>query len=400
MLAKALAPHASAIPALSHEIEALKRRSLEADRWLPTDRSADLAMYSRDAVAKLAFWLAAAPAFGEDARAVLQRLVLWFIRYIDERSDALCALARGEPTDVVLERVLEMQESFAKVGDPVSCANRLIESGEAEESDFAPASKPEPEPASEFEPEAKAAEAEAEPATESPWLEREGPTSVLAGPTDLGGSAAALVSLIAPIGAEDWKAVRETILSVRRLISTDEDRRRLDEVEEFGGTVAALQGGGDAVVDTATLVAAARVLSGSGGLVQRALPTKRLLEIAVLVLAAAIRVDHVQAPEPATSTDPDGSWAALLRKGELLRQLSGPGAPARTARVLENLCVGSLGGDVVERVWHAVTNAPGRYVARRGCWCSSTHRSLDHHIVQLAERYLMWGSRRCLRSAL
>jgi hypothetical protein len=127
--------------------------------------------------------------------------------------------------------------------------------------------------------------------------------------------------------------------------------------------------------------------AGRGGLVQRALPTKRLLEIAVLVLAAAVRVDHGQAPETATFADPDGSWAALLRKGELLRELSGPGAPARTVRVLENLCAGSLGGDVVERVWHAVTNAPEVGVLRAGLLVFLNDRSLDHHIVQLAARY-------------
>ena len=175
---------------------------------------------------------------------------------------------------------------------------------------------------------------------------------------------------------------------MRRQVSTDEDRRRLDEVEEFAGTAAVLLSGADRSVETAALVATARVLGGSGGLVQRALSTKRLLEIALLVLSAAIHADQGQASEPLRPTDPDGSWTAVLgRKGELLRQLSGPGASARTVRVLEILCAGSLGADVVERLWHAVTNAPEVGALRAGLLAFLNDRSLDHHVVQLASRY-------------
>ena len=374
LLANALAPHAIAIPTLSAEIASLEQRSLEADRWLQDERSSDLAMYSEDAVRKLAFWLGAAKAFDAEARTVLERLVSWFLRFIDERTDALRALAEGERTDAVLERVIEVRGCFANAGDPVSCAAALVESGEAGESDFALADKPE-------------SGREAEP-RRSPTSATEAPPPIVSASIDLGGSAAALASLIAPIGGEDWAALSEAITSVRRQVSTDEDRRRLDEVEEFAGTVAPLQGEADCSVETAALVAMARVLGGSGGLVQRALSTKRLLEIALLILSAAIRADQGQASEPLRPTDPDGSWTAVLgRKGELLRQLSGPGAPARTARVLENLCAGSLGTDVVERLWHGVTNAPEVGALRSGLLAFLNDRSLDHHVVQLASRY-------------
>jgi hypothetical protein len=375
LLANALAPHASAIPSLSAKIASLEQRSLEAGRWLQDERSSDLTMYLEEAVRKLAIWLGAARAFDVEARAVLERLVIWFLRFIDERTDALRALADGEPTDAVFERILDVRECFANAGDPASCAAALAESGEARENDFAPADRPEPGP-------------EAEPQRSPTTSGTVQPPPVVSTPLDLGSSAAALVSLIAPIGAEDWAALGEAVASVRRQVSTDEDRRRLDEVEEFASTVAVLQGEGNRSVETVALVATARVLGGSGGLVQRALPTKRLLEIALLVLSAAIRADHGQASEPPPTADPDGSWTALLgRKGELLRQLSGPGALARTVRVLENLCTGPLGADVVERLWHAVTNAPEVGALRAGLLAFLNDRSLDHLIVQLSSRY-------------
>jgi hypothetical protein len=154
-----------------------------------------------------------------------------------------------------------------------------------------------------------------------------------------------LVSLIAPIGAEDWAALSEAITNVRRQVSTDEDRRRLDEVEEFAGTAAVLLSGADRSVETAALVATARVLGGSGGLVQKALSTKRLLEIALLVLSAAIRADQGQASEPLRPTDPDGSWTAVYfvscpDRGALREQCasSKTSAPARSAPTLSKGC--------------------------------------------------------------
>jgi hypothetical protein len=373
LLANALAPHAGAIPTLSDEIASLQQRSLEGDRWLQDERSSDLAMYSEDAVRKLAFWLGAAKRFDAEARTVLERLVSWFLRYIDERIDALRALAEGEQTDAVLERVIEVRGCFASAGDPVSCAAALVGSGEAREIDFAPAEKPEP-------------GGETEP-RRTP-IPTEAPSPAGSASIDIGGSAAALVSLIPPIEAEDWPALSEVITNVRRQVTTDEDRSRLDEVEEFARTATLLQCGTHYSVETAALVDTARVLGGSGGLVQRALSTKRLLEIAFLTLSAAIHADQGQAAEPLRPSDPDGSWTAVLgRKGELLRQLTGPLAPARTVRVLEILCAGSLGADIVERLWHAVTSATEPGALRAGLLAFLNDRSLDHHVVQLASRY-------------
>jgi hypothetical protein len=177
LLANALAPHASAIPALSAEIASLEQRSLEAHRWLQDERSSDLAMYSEEAVRKLAIWLGAAKAFDAEARTILEQLVVWFLRFIDERTDALRALAEGELTDAVLERVLEVRGCFAKAGDPVSCAAALVESGEAGKGDFAPADKPE-------------SGREAEP-RRSPTPATEVPPPVVSALVDPGGSAAA-----------------------------------------------------------------------------------------------------------------------------------------------------------------------------------------------------------------
>src|SRR5271166_718757 len=129
-------------------------------------------MYSEEAVRKLAFWLGAAKAFDAEARTVLERLVSWFLRFIDERIDALRALAEGERTDAVLERVIEVGGCFANAGDPVSCAAALVGSCEAGESDFALADKPE-------------SGREAEP-RRSPTPATEAPPQVVSASIDLG----------------------------------------------------------------------------------------------------------------------------------------------------------------------------------------------------------------------
>ncbi|RWN51708.1 ATP-binding protein [Mesorhizobium sp.] len=330
-------------PAIGAEVRSFVAQTENPDLWLPADRARDLMDLLETPAGKLRTWIESSAAFEARARTSIEDIVRWFQRFIVEQSTTLKAIGEGEDIYNVLEHVLEASDCIDQSPDPVSCFQALIAIGEVEEGS----------------PDEMmgAAISAAAPSSQSP-------------------------ELAAVVEKGNWAALSATCRGLRSQAS-QEEARRLDDLAEFGDTLLALEKK-NAMAAAPGLVGSARLLGAGGQVVSRALPLKRQLDIAARFLAAALAAGQSPGAEPANPA-PDGSWAPLFgRRGELIGVLQGA---SQATKVLEQLCMGVLGRDVIDLIWEAPTKTadPGQL---RAAFLTFLHDNrLDEHILFLAQRH-------------
>jgi hypothetical protein len=351
----------TSLPMLSEDVFRFKNRNLRADRWLPSSLSADFAEFLEEPAAKLNTWVASSAAFEREARAALVDLSTWFMRFVGEQTETLHSLGPGDSINPVFDRVIDVSDCVLRSTEPASCIRLL-----AEVDEVVPVAAP---------PECNGVDAGK---TRTLVDRRE----VSKRPLDF----ASASGLTDALGRDDWHAVSE-ICRELRTTATDEDIRRLDEVADFALTISAIRRGVPSEASDA-FVTAARLLGSVGQPVHRTYPLKRLAEFGFDLLAASLALD--QGTEPSRTLRPaaDGSWAPLLgRRTDFFRRLAAGSLSTRTTRVIDQLCAGALGGEIVERIWDAATNMsePG---AMRAALLEFLHeQKLSEHIIRLASRY-------------
>jgi hypothetical protein len=188
--------------------------------------------------------------------------------------------------------------------------------------------------------------------------------------------------LVPLVERADWPLLAEACRALR-LETDDEDARRMADITEFADTLAALMD--DRLNDAREgLVTAAKVLGANSYYINRALPVSRLLALAFDLFAAAIALGDKAEARPARP-QADGSWAPLLGKRPSLQQvLAGNDLATRT---LEQLCAGTLGREIINRLWEAptATSEPGPV---RAALLGFLHeRGLNEHLLFLAGRH-------------
>lgn len=330
------------LPDLLPQFLEFKQKNLRPDRWLPRERSESLAAFMRDAITKLRTWTESATVFERRARLSLVALAEWFMRFLEERVETIRTFGAGESVDDVLERVMEVCDCIGHSGDPGACLLALEEIGEL-------VNRTEP----------------------------SGPERVEL----LEGGKSELHNFIK---AEDWSALA---LCANRLIDTSapDERSRFEELKAFGETMAGLARNKGAEASKG-LVDAARILGVATQPVYQALSQKRLLELAYHIISSSLALEE-KANTLSVRADRDDSWAILLAKRPELYRSLGATSAGRTARIIEQLCAGALGMEIVDRIWNAVTNVSD-VGSLRASFLSFLHEhELDRHVISLAGRH-------------
>ncbi|WLB53903.1 AAA family ATPase [Bradyrhizobium japonicum] len=317
-----------------------RQRNFRADRWLPQDRAESLTLFMRDAITKLRTWTESAGVFEQRARLSLEALAEWFIQFLEERVETLRTFGAAESIDDVLERVMEVCDCIGHSADPGACLAALKEIGEL--------------------------------VNQAKITEGDAPEPVEAG----------ISELHSLIKAENWAGL---INCVERLtdVASQEDRSRFDDLKLFAETMT-----GFAMPEAVDkgLVDAARTLGAAVQPVYQALPQKRLLELAYQIIASSMALEE-KAKVTNRRPERDESWATLLSKRPELYRSLGATSTGRTAKIIEQLCAGALGMEVVDRIWNAITNVSD-VGALRASFLSFLHeQDLDRHVIALAGRY-------------
>lgn len=333
------AAHAT-LPDFAPRLTEFRQKNFRADRWLPQERAESLTLFMRDAVTKLRTWTESAGVFEHRARASLETLAEWFIQFLEERVETLRTFGAAESIDDVLERVMEVCDCIGHSTDPGTCLAALKEIGEL--------------------------------VTKTKVTEGEATEPLEAGISEIHGL----------IKAEDWPGL---IACVERLgdAAAQEDRSRFDDLKLFAETMLgiALPNASDR-----GLVDAARILGAAAQPVYQALPQKRLLELAYQLVGSSMALEE-KAKTASRRPDRDESWANLLSKRPELYRSLGATSTGRTAKIIEQLCAGALGMEVVDRIWNAITNVSD-VGALRASFLSFLHeQDLDRHVIALAGRY-------------
>jgi hypothetical protein len=329
-----------ALPELAGYAQEFSQRMLDPVYWIPEQRSSELDGFVDTPAEKLRTWIQLSGQLNEAQRRALIATVRWYVRFVEEEAAAIGSLDEGASSDMLLERVLDVGGVIEQSPDPVSCAQGL---GLADGTLEAPPPRA----------------AARTPATE------------------------AISAKLVPLAEQaDWPSLAQAARTLR-LDTGDEDSRRMVDIAEFADTVVALsQEQFESARDG--LVTSAKVLGASGYFINRALPISRLLAIAFDLLAAAIVLSNKTGLSPPVLHQ-DGSWTPLLEKRVGLAQvLAGNSLAART---LEQLCSGTIGREVINRLWDAptATAEPGPI---RGALLSFLHeRSLNEHLLLLAARH-------------
>lgn len=328
------------LPELAEDARRFSARILEPDCWLPEHRASELTSFVEAPAEKLRTWIQLAGQLDEPQRRALVEVTRWFVHFVEEQSTTLQALEEGASSDTVLERALEVGDAIEQAPDPAACAHSL-----GLNDDNLPALPPSSP--------SRARAPEAMNAKLMPLAER-----------------------------AEWRLLAEAACALR-LGTGDEDARRLTDIAEFADTLSALA---DGRLEAARegIVTAAKVLGASGHVINRALPVSRLLAIAFNICATAVALESKAGPTRA-SLQTDGSWAPLAgnRQG-WQRMLAGNGL---ATRALEQLCAGSLGREVINKLWEAPTATTEPGTARAALLGFLHERGLNDHLLFLAGRY-------------
>ena len=328
-----------ALPELAEYAREFSERVLDPSYWISEQRSSELVGFVDTPAEKLRTWIQLSGQLDEGQRQALIEVVRWYVRFVGEEAVALGSLDAGASSDTLLERALDVGGVIEQSPDPAACAQGLELSYGAIEAPSHTA--------------ARAPAAEAIGAKLVPLAER-----------------------------ADWVSLAQAARTLR-LDTGDEDSRRMADIAEFADTLVALtqerlEGARDG------LVTSAKVLGASGYLINRALPISRLLAIAFDLFSAAIALSSKSSGKPPVLHS-DGSWTPLLDKRMGLAQiLAGNNLAART---LEQLCSGTIGHEVINRLWDAptATAEPGPI---RAALLSFLHeRGLNEHLLFLAARH-------------
>jgi hypothetical protein len=338
---KALDSH-GALPELNEDVERFAEYSLDPANWLPQERALDLSGFLEDAADKLRTWGQLAGQLSDpQQRTALIEIIRWFVGFVEEQTAALKALDESESSDNLLERALEAAETIEQAPDPLACAHNLGFIGETIQ------------------------ESLAQP-------DRVTPTSA---------SANAIILPFAERG--DWGALGEAARSLR-VVMGDDDGRRMADIAEFAETVAVINEGNVKAARDGIPVAA-KVLVTHGNTINRALNQTQQLQIAYQLLVASMVAGDEAANGIPPRLPPDRSWAAIAgRKVQFQQVFAGGGLASRT---LEQLCSGSLGREIVNRLWDAptATSEPGPF--RAALLGFLYERRLNEHLLSLAQRH-------------
>lgn len=326
------------LPELDEERERFGAATSEPDQWLPAKRAIELTEYIEPAADKLRTWMQLSAQLDSPQRNALVSVVRWFARFIEEQASALRTLDASQSSDHLLEQVLDASAAIELALDPAACAASLGVVEQAAEIPTPPSPAPSPSTINE-----------------------------------------ALVPLAQSAA---WSELESTARALR-IEASDEDARRLGDIAEFAETMSALS---DRRPEDAraTIVTAARVLGASGHIINRAIPTQQQIAIAFELLESAIaltgdvrQIDRVKLPT-------DGSWGSLFSRRTDLAIFSASGLSGRT---LEQLCSGSLGREIVTRVWEAPKATSEPALLRTALLTFLYERGLSEHLLYLAGRY-------------
>jgi hypothetical protein len=328
---------------LTPDVAVLATAALEPENWLPADRANELASYLEAPADKLRTWLRLADQLPAPQRAASIDVTRWFVSFVREVSTGMRALDHGQTGDPILERVLEAGEAIEQASDPLSCAMDLgLDAPDLE-------------------------------------LDRSVEPARAASPTALRQASPAV--LMPLIERQDWSALGTTARALR-LEGDDEEAGRMADLAEFADVLDGLEGEGEPVVPEA-LVTAARVLGGGSYMVGRALPARRMSAIAFGLVAASLAGPAFREDAHQRQIGVDGSWSPLMRAG-LMQALTGSGVPTR---VVEQLCSGSLGREVVNRIWDVPTAKSEPGALRAALLSFLNERGLAEHLLFLAGRH-------------
>lgn len=328
------------LPELAEYTQEFLERVVDPDHWIPEQRSSELHGFVETPAEKLRTWIQLSSRLDEAQRLALIEIVRWYVRFVEEEAAAIGSLDEGASSDMLLERVLDVGGVIEQSPDPVSCAQGLgLAYG---------------------------------------ILEATLPRTAARTP-----AAEDISAKLVPLAEQaDWSSLAQAARTLR-LDTGDEDSRKVADIAEFADTLVALS---HERLESARdgLVNSARVLGSSGSIINRALPNPRLLTVAFDLLAAAIALTSKTGLRPPV-LQTDGSWTPLLDKRVGLIQVLAGNSLA--ARVLEQLCSGTIGREVINRLWDAptATAEPGPI---RGALLSFLHeRSLNEHLLFLAKRH-------------
>ncbi|MFF0923242.1 hypothetical protein ACFYE8_26500 [Rhizobium leguminosarum] len=326
------------LPELAEDTERFAAYALEPGNWLPQVRALDLSEFLDGAADKLRTWGQLAGQLNGPQRSALIAVVRWFVAFVQEQGTALKALDESESVDNLLERVLEAAETIEQAPDPLACAKSLGFIGET----LQEASQP-----------------------------------------DRTKSASASAEIISMIERSNWAEVAVAARSLR-FETTDDDSRRMTDVAEFAETITVI-GDGNLKEAREAIPLAAKALVAHGSMLSRALPVSQQLQHAYELLVASMLASDDQITGIPLKLPADRSWAVLTgRKAHFQQVLTGNGLPSRT---LEQLCSGSLGRDVVNRLWDAPTarSEPGPF--RASLLAFLYDRGLNENLLSLAQRH-------------
>jgi hypothetical protein len=115
---------------------------------------------------------------------------------------------------------------------------------------------------------------------------------------------------------------------------------------------------------------------------------QRLVTFAFECIAASLAPEQGSETSVSLRPEADGSWSPLLRyRTGFFKGLVTATVSPRTIRVVEHLCAGAIGREVVEKLWEAVTNMPEPGNARADLLRFLHDQRLFELIVHLAARY-------------
>ncbi len=333
----------SGLPELSKDAEQFSALALEPRCWLPEVRAHDLSEFLDGAAEKLRTWgqLAGNGNLNGTQREALIKVIRWFVRFVEEQTAELKCLDASQPVDNLLERVLEASDAVEQALDPLACANSLGFIGEII-----------------HEHDVKQPESMQQPA-----------------PT--------IAGILSMIEHGKWGELTAAAQLMRAEIGND-DSRRVTDVGEFAETFIAITNGNYKAFREG-IPAAARTLVAHGSLLNRALPVSQQLQIAYELLAASILASDEQVTEIPHKQPLDRSWTALAgRKAQYRHIFTGNTLPSRT---LEQLCFGTLGRDIVNRLWDAPTATPEPGPFRAALLTFLYERGLTDNLLSLAQRH-------------
>ena len=325
-------------------LHAFKAKIEDPKAWLSSQRSTALTEFLQSSTTRLTSWAGSAHFFPSRMQRALAIVFESHLKFVLDQVDTVESLETDSNIEDIFERVFEYAESIRTATDPAACVPALRELGLVR-ADFN-------------------LDVLIEPTT----------TTLTANEISL--------RLREALATNSWKSA-EALAHQARSIASDDAVKRYDEVSDFARMMIALDAELSPPADL--LEAAAGCLGTAGHPVNRALPTRSHIPLAMRFIECALELDNPTIREKRVGPRSVESLAELFT--DVFKSINDTGRFAVVSKILEQLLSSSLASDLSERIWSFATGHQEQGPYRAEFLRFLNEHGCDDALLRLAARF-------------